>query len=148
MPHRRPDVVGARRPERTDRATLRGEAQEQLADVARGLGSFRRADFEEAGVLKVAEQSVEAGLRRVPVARRVLAIGGVEHVEVVLCGAVARVDNLADQRERGGHERATRSRHLEKFLLGEFPGLRRVRDEHDLEVVVLAAQALHGPEEE
>ncbi len=107
-----------------------------------------RPDLEEAAVAKVGEQSRERCVRRRAVAWRVLPVGGVEEVQVVLRGIEPGVDDLPRHRERGGHERSSRPGDLEELLLGEFPGFRGVRDEHHLEMPVLPAQALHGPEEE
>jgi hypothetical protein len=134
--------------ERANGTAIRGELQIQLADVAAGRRTAaRRADFEEAGVTYVVEHLVETRLRRGRVARRVLAIRGVEEVDVVLRRAEALVDDLVDLGQRGRHERATGSGDLEELILGKLPGLGRVCDEHDLELPVLPPQALHGPEE-
>ena len=53
--------------------------------------------------------------------------------------------NLA---KRGGGYRAAGAADLEELGLRELPGLDRVRDEHRLDMRVLAAQPLHDPEEE
>src|SRR5688572_15905215 len=142
-----PDVVGAARAECADRATVGGELEEQLADVAARSRPARRADLEESRVADVLENVVEASLGGGGVTRRVLAIRRVEQVDVELRRAVTLVDDLADLRQRRRHERATRAGDLEELVLGEFPGLGRMRDEHDLELPVLTSQTLHGPEE-
>ena len=61
---------------------------------------------------------------------------------------VARVDELEDLRERARGDSASGSRYLKEFLFLELPRIDRVRHEHCLQILALAAQALHDPEEE
>src|ERR1700722_10247000 len=82
------------------------------------------------------------------VARRVVAVRGVEKVHVVSAWVEARAHDLADFLQSGGGDGASAAAHLEEFLFVEFPGLGGVGDENGVQIMVLAAQSLHCPEKE
>ncbi len=148
VPHGVPDVVGAADAIRADVVLVARDLDEQPADLAVRRGAGERRDFQEAGVVAVADELFERGLRLRLVRREVLAVGGVEQVDVVLARAEARVDDLAHFLQARRGDRAAGAGDAEELLFLEFPGFRGVRDEHQLQMTVLAAQALDRPEEE
>src|SRR5947208_7307181 len=78
----------------------------------------------------------------------VLAVRGVEEVDVVAARVVARRHDFErEPRNGGGHGAAARGR-LEELALVELPRLRRVREEHGLDLGVLAPDALKREKEE
>ena len=98
--------------------------------------------------LQSLDQLFQRCLRLRLVRGEVLAVGGVEQIDVVLARAEARVDDLAHFLQASRGDRAAGAGDAEEFLFLELPRFGRVRDEHQVEVTVLAAQALDRPEEE
>src|SRR6185437_14350312 len=113
VPHRAPDIV-----EIVERVAARGAARRrQLGEQAPGLGGklpretggdFRIAG--EAGVLRYRGQTL-AGVRGV--AHGVVAVGGIEEIDVAAAGVVAVIDDLPYLAEAGGGHGAARAAHLE-----------------------------------
>src|SRR6185312_11545068 len=148
VPHGAPDVV-----EIVERIAAGGAAgRRQLGEQAPGLrGELPRetgGDLHiagEASVLRDCRQTL-AGVRGVT--HRVVAVGGIEEIDVAAARIVAIVDDLPYLGEAGRSHSAAGAAHLEELGLGELPGLGRMGHEHGLEGTVLASQALHYPEEE
>lgn len=82
------------------------------------------------------------------VARQVVAVGEMERIDVVLRRRIAAVDDFKRLHVGGGTDRAAALAAREKLLLGHFLGFGMVRDEHDLDFLVLLAQESAHPEEE
>src|SRR5213082_465330 len=148
MPHRAPDVL-----EVVERVTAGGAAgrlqlREQLAGFGGQLPRQPRGHLHVAGETGVRGDGAERAARVGGVAHGVVAVGGVEQVDVAASGVVAGVDDLAHLGESGGGHGAAAAAHLEEVRLVEFPRLGGVRHEQRLERAVFAPQPLHHPEEE
>src|SRR5947209_1782105 len=139
----RGDVAGA---DREPRALQLGEDLGELR-VARPEGGDA-AGLAITGVVHLRGDLGERGARLVAVLGGVLAVGGVEEVDVVAARVVARFHHVErEARDARGHGAAARGR-LEELALVELPGLRGVRQEHGLDLGVLAADALQREKEE
>src|SRR6185436_17651594 len=136
--NRIPDGLGRRQ-----RVTARGVRfrlelleQERRLRLQRLLRDRRRLDV--ADVVRDLAELVERRLRGLAVVVEVRPVRGVEHVRIEAAWIVAMrrdLEHLAERRRRDG---AAAAADLEEFLLRELPRLDRVRDEHSLEVRVLA----------
>src|SRR4029453_4171320 len=127
--HGVPDVVRTADAVRADIVFIACDLDEQPADLAVRWGAGERGDFQEAGEVAVADQLFQRGLRLRLVRREVLAVGGVEQVNVVLARAEARVDDLAHLLQARGSDGAACAGDAEELLFLEFPGFGSVRDE-------------------
>src|SRR6266513_4857131 len=148
MPHRAPDVL-----EVVERVTAGGAAgrlqlREQLAGFGGQLPRQPRGHLHVAGETGVRGDGAERAARVGGVAHGVVAVGGIEQVDVAASGVVAGVDDLAYLGESGRGHGAAGAAHLEEVRLVEFPRLGGVRHEQRLERAVFAPQPLHDPEEE
>src|SRR5258708_40162574 len=139
----RGDVAGA------DRGPAGLEVGEDSGELrVAGAEGGDAAGLAVAAVVHLLGDLGERAARLVAVFGGVLAVGGVEEVDVVAARIVARAHHVErEARHAGGHRAAARGR-LEELALVEFPGLRGMREEHGLDLGVLAADALKGEEEE
>src|SRR5262249_50305256 len=87
-------------------------------------------------------------LGRLAVLGGVLAVGGVEEVDVGARRVVALLYHVERELRDARADRAAARGGLEKLALVELPRLRGVREEHRLDLAVLAADALQREEEE
>src|SRR5438067_9944446 len=147
--------------DRVPHVILRGEmaradGKPGALELGEDLGELRvawteggnAAGLAVAGVVHLARDLGERAARLVAVLGGVLAVGGVEEVDVVARGLVARRHHLEREARDAGGDRAAARGGLEELALVEFPGLRGVREENRLHLGVLAADALQGEEEE
>src|SRR5438105_6495349 len=139
----RGDVAGA---DREPRALQLGEDLGELR-VARAEGGDA-AGLAIAGVVHLGGDLGERGARFVAVLGGVLAVRGVEEVDVVAARIVARAHDLEGEARHRRGDRAAARGGLEELALVELPRLRRMREEHRLDLGVLAADALQREEEE
>src|SRR3954471_8982675 len=139
----RGDVAGAhRQPGALELAEDLGEL-----GVARAEGGDA-AGLAVAGVVHLRGDLAQRRARLVAILGGVLAVGGIEEVDVVAARVVARAHDVERQaRHRGGHRAAARGR-LEELALVELPRLCGVGQEYRLDLRVLAADALQREEEE
>src|SRR5215469_9631013 len=148
VPHGTPDVV-----EIVERVTAGGTARRrQIGEQASGLGGelTRQSGGDlyvtgETGILRYRGETL-ARIRSIT--HRVVAIGGVEEIDVAAVRVVTLVDDLAHLAEAGRGHRAAGAAHLEELRFGELPRLGRMGDEYGLERAILAPEALYHPEEE
>ena len=82
------------------------------------------------------------------VAGQVVAVGDMERVDVVAVGAVFFVDHVEREVVRAGADRPAAFALGEELVLGDDFRFRVVRDELDVDVLVLGAQEAGHPEEE
>src|SRR5688572_13698789 len=140
---RAPDVFLAAEVAHADRAAFRFQLAEDLGELrlARPEGGDP-AGLDVAGVVDQARELAERAARLVAILRRILAVGGVEEIRVVAARVVALVEHVERKaRDAGGHRAAARGG-LEELALVELPRLRGVREEHRLDLRVLAPDAL------
>ena len=134
----------AREHEPLDVAGLLLVEQRQLVRPREAAG----IDLEVADQRADPRQRLDQLQRALVVGGEVVAVGDVQHVDVPVGRGIAIALDLADHLERRGDLRAARLDPAEELLLGDLARLGRVRDEHDLGLVVAAAQELHAPVEE
>src|SRR5574341_426708 len=149
VPDRAPDVFLRAEVAHAARGAARLQLPEKLGEL--GVARPERGDaagFDVAGVIHRARELSERASRLVAILGGVLAVGGVEEVDVVAARVVARLRELErESRHAGGDGAAARGR-LEELALVEFPGLRGVREEHRLDLGVPAPDPLQREEEE
>src|SRR5690606_4703642 len=124
MPHGIPDVLGTAHAVRADAVVIARHVDEQPADLAVRCRAGQRCNFQEAAVVAVGRHFFQRGLRLRLIGREVLAVGGVEQIDVVLARTVALVDDLPHLAQPGGGHRAAGAGHLEELFLFELPGFR------------------------
>src|SRR5690606_4583906 len=143
-----PDRLRAREREMAGGRMLGRQVLEQGRRLRRQRDLPRRGGLDVAHVARERAEPVELDLRGLAVVPEVRTVRRVEHVDVEAARVVALLDDLAHLAERGRRDGPAGARDLEEVFLRELPSLDGVRDEDGLEVRVLPAQALDGPEEE
>src|ERR1051326_538623 len=123
-----------------------GEELRELR-LARAEGG-EAAGLDVAAIVRARGDVAEQRLRRLAVLGGVLAVGGVEEVDVGARRIVALLHHVERELRDARAHRAAAGRSLEELAFVELPRLRGVREEHRLDLAVLAADALQREEEE